>query len=171
MPRSRSCALTAAAIAAAALVAGCGGDNAAERSGARASGPAAAATPGSQFLVDAEAICKVANEKEVAAGATGIGWLSSGLFTDLDFLQEFRNIGRSALTQLRELTPPPQDERQVADALDGIDRMLKGLDKQIAGVREGKTGNGATATYENGYTDLVAAGGPLGFTECLGIVL
>ena len=165
----RDARLTLAACLAAALLTGCGGDDAAKTGSAKAAPAASAAS--SQFLADAEAICKEANEQETAAGATGIDWIYSDLYMDQDFLEEFTAVGRSALGRLRTLTAPAEDRAQYQTALDGIDRMLRGLDKQLASLRTGKDAGDALATYEHGYTDLVAAGAPIGFTECLEVVL
>jgi hypothetical protein len=137
----------------------------------RAAKPVATATPESQFLAQAEAICKDANAKESALGAPGIDWIYSDLFTDLKFLKGFTAVGRSTLDKLAELKPPAEDRAQFATALDAMETMLGGLDKQIEHVRSGKGSGDAVSIYEHGYTDLMAAGGPIGFTECLGVVL
>ena len=155
------CAATAAML----LAAGCGADEAPK---------AAAANPtpaGAQFVAEAEAICKDANAKEAAAGATGIDWIYSELYTDRGFLKEFTGVGRTALGRLRALTPPPEDRAQFETSLDAIEQMLGALEEQMAGLRRGREPKDALARYEHGYTDLVAAGGPIGFTECLGLVL
>lgn len=155
-------------------LAACGNDGDKAQGGqaaAAATKAAATATPVSQFIAEAEAICKEANEKESAAGATGIDWIYSDLFMDQKFLKEFTAVGRSALDRLRKLTPPAEDRAQFKTALGAIDKMLGGLEKQLASLRTGKDSGNALETYEHGYTDLVAAGGPIGLTECLEVVL
>lgn len=167
--RMRSARMFATAVLAAVLVAGCGGDDGARTENARPD--SGAATLDSAFLARAEAICKDANQKETAVGATGIDWIHSDLVHDEAFLEKFTAVGRSALSELSELTPPEADREQFASALAAIDKMLRGLEMQIAGLRAGKDPGSGIGTYERGYTDLVAAGGPIGFTECLDIVL
>ena len=169
----RAARLTSTSLVLAALLASCGGDDGTtgRAEGAQASATVVA-TPGSPFLSHAEAICRDANEKEAALGAPGIDWIHSEHFTDLDFLVEFHAIGRSALRDLRELSPPAEDRERYSEALRAIAQMLRGLDEQITAVRDGRGGaTDAIAVYEKGYIDLAAVGGVLGFTECLGIVL
>jgi hypothetical protein len=170
--------LTAAAavmLSACLALAGCGADDGGEADGTKAAPVtttvATAASSESKFVAEAEAICAGANEKEAALGAPGVDWIHSEYFTDVDFLEDFNAIGRSALRKLRKLTPPEEDRVGYQKVLGSIAAMIRGLDKQIAGVRSGRDSGDAVEVYERGYSDLSVAGGPIGLKECLGILL
>jgi hypothetical protein len=56
---------------------------------------------------------------------------------------------------------------------DGLGRMVAALDARLETLRAG-TNAGAdkvVVEYERGYADLVAAAGPLGLSECQGVLL
>jgi hypothetical protein len=154
-------------------ITGCGddGEQATRTEAATATKAVPTATPVPRFVAEAEAICADANEKETALGAPGIDWIHSEYFTDLDFLTDFNAIGRSSLRKLRKLAPPEEDREGYETVLASIAEMVRGLDKQIAAVRSGGDAYDAVKVYERGYLDLAAAGGRLGLTECLGILL
>ena len=158
---------------AAAAGTGCGGDDAGDstRSEPGAAATATAVPSATGFVAEAEAICARANEQEAALGAPGVGWINSEYVEDLDFLEDFNAIGRSALRELRKLAAPDQHRERFATVLESIARMARGIDKQIGGLRTGRAGGDAVEIYERGYMDLAAAGGPIGFSECLGILL
>ena len=53
---------------------------------------------------------------------------------------------------------------------DALGRMVAALDSRLEILRAGKGKNDAVE-YERGYFDLVAAAGPLGLSECQGVLL
>jgi hypothetical protein len=153
--------IVAAAIAAAALSA-CGDDDA---SGAKAPDVHAA------FVAKADAICKTANDKETALGAEGAGWMHTEQYEDVEFLEAFNDAGRVALADLRKLDPPAEDRARMTAMTDALGRMVAALDARLEVLRAGERENDAVIEYERGYGDLVAAAGPLGLSECQGVLL
>jgi hypothetical protein len=152
-----------AALIAAATVAACGGDDAA---------PAAkTADTHAAFVAEADAICKTANDMEAALGAEGSGWLFGEQFDDAEFLGAFNDAGRVALGDLKKLDPPAEDQARVKAMTDALGRMVAALDSRLEILRAGKGKNDAVREYERGYFDLVAAAGPLGLSECQGVLL
>ena len=141
----------------------CGSDD--EAPAAKGAGAHAA------FVADADAICKTANDKEAALGAEGAGWMFGEQFDDIEFLEAFTDAGRVALGDLKKLDPPAEDGARMAAMTDGLGRMVAALDSRIAILRAGKGANDAIREYERGYMDLVAAAGPLGLSECQGVLL
>ena len=152
-------------------LAGCGGDDGAGTTSGTKAGESAPAKPG--YVAQADAICREANEAEAALGADGIGWIYTEQFDDAEFLADFKAIGESALRDLRKLTPPPGDEALATAALDSIDRMVAALDERVANLRAGKDTRSAAQIreYDLGYKDLAVAAGPLGLSECQGLLV
>ena len=158
------------AILAALALAGCGSDD--DENTPDQTKPAAATSAKSDYVKQADAICKAANEKEAALGAEGVGWIYEKQFDDVDFLTDFVAVGREALGDLTTLTPPPESKEQAAAVVDAIQRMVKALDSRIAALRAGKKSSAAhIKAYDAGYKDLAVAAGPLGLSECQGILL
>jgi hypothetical protein len=152
-----------AAVLAAATLSACGGDDTA---------PAAKTPdPHAAFVAEADAICKTANDKEAALGAEGPGWMFTEQFDDAEFLAAFNNAGRVALADLRKLDPPAEDRARMRVMTDALGRMVAALDSRLEILRAGKGQNDAIVEYERGYSDLVAAAGPLGLSECQGVLL
>ena len=54
---------------------------------------------------------------------------------------------------------------------DALGRMVAALDSRLEVLRAGRGKNDAVIEYERGYSDLVAAAGPLGLSECQGVLL
>lgn len=155
--------LIVAAVIAAATIGGCGGGDAK---------PVAKAPDAHAALVaEADAICETANEKEAALGAEGPGWMFGEQFDDVDFLGAFNDAGRVALGELRKLDPPAEDRARMKALTDALGRMVAALDSRLEILRAGKGQNDAVLEYERGYSDLVAAAGPLGLSECQGVLL
>ena len=152
-----------AAVLAAAALAACGGDGEAPA--------ASAADAHAAFVADADAICKTANDKEAALGAEGPGFMFGEQFDDVEFLEAFTDAGRVALGDLKKLHPPAEDGARMTSLTDGLGRMVAALDSRLAILRAGKGTNDAIREYERGYQDLVAAAGPLGLSECQGVLL
>lgn len=156
-------ALAVSAVIGGAALTGCGGGDVA---------PAAkAAKAHAAFVADADAICKTANEKEAALGAEGPGWMFGEQFDDREFLESFTAAGRVALGDLRKLDPPAEDGARMTAMTDGLGRMVAALDSRLDLLRAGKGTGNAIREYERGYFDLVAAAGPLGLSECQGVLL
>jgi hypothetical protein len=153
--------IVAAAIAAATL-SGCGGD---------APPAAKTADPHAAFVAEADAICKTANDKEAALGAEGPGWMFTKQFDDTEFLAAFNDAGRVALGDLKKLDPPAEDRARMKFVTDALGRMVAALDSRLEVLRAGRGESDAVREYERGYSDLVAAAGPLGLSECQGVLL
>ena len=164
MLRSR---LVLGGVLAALAFAGCGGDDAEKADTAKAS----AKPPG--FVAKADAICAEANKQERALGAVEVDWIYHEPFSDPEFLAEFTAIGASAVEQLQRLKPPPGDEKLMAAMLSAITRMVTVLEERTADLRSGKDKHHSEQmnAYLTGYSDLAVAAGPLGLTECQGLVL
>jgi hypothetical protein len=155
--------LIVAAMIAAATLTACGGDDAA---------PAAKTVDAHAALVaEADAICKTANDKEAALGAEGSGWMFGEQFDDAEFLEAFNDAGRVALGDLKKLDPPAEDQARMKVMTDALGRMVAALDSRLEILRAGKGQNDAVREYERGYSDLVTAAGPLGLSECQGLLL
>ena len=159
MPRAS---LIVAAVIAGAAITACGD------AGAPAAQPADAHAA---FVAAADAICRTANDKEAALGAEGAGWMFGEQYDDIEFLAAFNEARRVALGDLRKLDPPPEDRARMAAMIDGLARMVAALDSRLEVPRAGRRENKAEIQYERGYTDLVAAAGPLGLRECQGVLL
>ena len=159
---TRTAFVVAAVIAVAAITA-CGADDA-----TRAAKPPDAHAA---FVAAADAICKKANDKEAALGAEGAGWMHSEQYDDVEFLAAFNDAGRVALADLRKLDPPAEDRARMAVMTDALGRMVAALDSRLEVLRAGRRENDAVIEYERGYGDLVAAAGPLGLSECQGVLL
>ena len=148
-------------------ISGCGGDDddAEPAGGGRASHQA--------FVSEAVAICVDANAKEVELGAQGPGWVYGEQFDDPEYLADFIAVGRAALRELRALTPPEADAEPMQEVTDSVAMMVRALDGRLAALRAGRRGNIAAFTrpYLRGYGDLTSAAGPLGLTECQGLLL
>ena len=157
-------AVIVAAVIAAATITACGDDD----DDTRAAKPADAHAA---FVAAADAICKTANDKEAALGAKGVDWMRSEQYDDVKFLAAFNDAGRVALGDLRKLDPPPEDRSQLALMTDGLGRMVAALDARLEALRAGRNENNAVRQYVRGYGDLVAAAGPLGLSECQGVLL
>ena len=156
-------AFVVAALIAATTLAACGGDD--EQTAGKAPDAHAA------FVAKADASCKRANDKETALGAEGPGWLHGEQFNDAKFLAAFSDVGRVALADLKKLDPPAEDRARMKVMTDALGRMVGALDSQVEIVRTGKPASDAVKDYENGYYDLVTAAGPLGLSECQGVLL
>jgi hypothetical protein len=152
-----------AAVVVGATLTGCGGDG--EAPAAKAPDAHAA------FVAEADAICKTANEKEAALGAEGPGWMYSEQYDDAEFLEAFNDGGRVALGDLRKLDPPAEDRARMRAMTDALGRMVAALDARLEVLRAGNNENDAVREYERGYSDLVTAAGPLGLSECQGVLL
>jgi hypothetical protein len=163
--------------AVAVAIAGCGGDDAGtdNSSAARPTSSAASGESAAKqaYIAKADAICRDANEKESALGAVGVDFVHHEQFDDPDFLADFTPIGAEALRELKALTPPAGDEEQAEAVLAAIDRMIQTLQERTADLRAGKDKRRADQVreYLNGYSDLAVAAGPLGLSECQGLVL
>ena len=156
-------ALIVAAVIAAATLTACGGDDTA---------PAAkAADAHAAFVAEADAICKQANDKEAALGAEGPGWMFSEQYDDAEFLAAFNDAGRLALGDLKKLDPPAEDRARMKAMTDALGRMVAALDSRLEVLRAGKNESDAVRDYESGFLDLVTAAGPLGLSECQGVLL
>ncbi len=153
--------IVAAAIAGAALSA-CGDDD---------EPTAKAPEVHAAFVAKADAICKTANDKEAALGAEGAGWMHTEQYDDVEFLEAFNDAGRVALADLRKLDTPAEDRARMASMTDALGRMVAALDSRLEVLRAGERENDAVIEYERGYGDLVAAAGPLGLSECQGVLL
>ena len=163
MPTSTrfSCLALVAAIA----LSGCGGDD--EKSAA----PATNATD-QGFVAKADAICAEGNKKEAALGAPGPGWIYEKQFDDREFLVAFNAVGRTTLRGLRQLRPPADQREAFTTVVESIDRMVRALDARIAGLKARKRDPSTQVnSYYSAYSDLAAAAGRLGFTECQGVLL
>lgn len=154
-------------VALAATLAGCGGGD--PPSGKRATRPAAAPS----YISKADAICREANEKETALGAEGPGWMYSEQFDDPEFLADFTAIGHATRRKLEALTPPAADRDKATAMLASIDRMLGAIDARVKDLRAGRTDKTSKHLneYESAYVDLAVAAGPLGVSECQGLLL
>ncbi len=155
-------ATVAGVLCVAALAAsGCGGDDGGDR-----------ATAPQRFVEQADAICAEANKKEEALGAPGPGWVYEGQFDDRAFLTEFNAIGRMALRRLEKLKPPAEQREVFATVVSSIRVMVRALDGRIAGIKTGKGDHSAQKNaYYSAYTDLAAAAGRIGLSECQGVLL
>jgi hypothetical protein len=151
------------AVIAGAAITACGDDDA-----PRAAKPADAHAA---FVAAADAICRTANEKEAALGAEGVGWIYSEQYDDVEFLGAFNEAGRVALGDLQKLDPPPEDRARTVSLTDALGRMVAALDSRLEVLRSGRNESDAVIEYERGYGDLVAAAGPLGLSECQGVLL
>jgi hypothetical protein len=160
---TRRTGLVVAALIAGTAISACGGDDATP--GAKAPDAHAA------FVAKADAICKTANDKEAALGAEGAGWMFGGQYDDVEFLEAFNEAGRVALADLRKLDPPAEDRARMAAMTDALGRMVAALDARLEVLRAGKRENDSVIEYERGYADLVTAAGPLGLSECQGVLL
>ena len=152
-----------AAVIAGAAITACGDD---DRPPAAAAADAHAA-----FVEEADAICKTANDQEAALGAEGPGWMFTDQYDDVEFLEAFNEAGRVALGELKKLDPPAEDRARVIAMTDGLGRMVAALDSRLEALRAGERELEALEEYEHGYGDLVAAAGPLGLSECQGVLL
>lgn len=92
-------------------------------------------------------------------------------FDDAEFLAAFNDAGRVALGDLRKLDAPAEDRARMKVMTDALGRMVAALDSRLEILRAGKGQNDAVTEYEHGYSDLVAAAGPLGLSECQGVLL
>jgi hypothetical protein len=92
-------------------------------------------------------------------------------YDDAEFLEAFNDAGRVALADLRKLEPPAEDQARMKAMTDGLGRMVAALDARLEILRAGESENDAVIEYERGYLDLVAAAGPLGLSECQGVLL
>lgn len=158
------------AVLAALLIGGCADEDASNKDSV-----GSAATPAdasAAYIAEADAICREANEKERALGAEGPGWMYSGQFDDAKFLADFNAIARDALRELKALTPPAEDREKAEAMTEAIDRMADAINVRIKDLRAGRTDSSAQLKkYEHGYTDLAVAAGPLGLSECQGLLL
>jgi hypothetical protein len=151
--------LVIATLAVAAFgVAGCGGDE--ER-----------ALSKQEFVAKADAICADANRKEAGIVREGLGWHYGPKFSDPELMTRFTAAGRDALRRLRGLEPPEKEREVVRDVLANIEKALGAIDKQIAASRAGKKDakSANVRAYETAYTDLGAAAGRSGLTQCQGV--
>jgi hypothetical protein len=155
--------LIVAALIAGTAISACGGDDAA---------PAAKAPDAhAAFVAKADAICKAANDKEAALGAEGPGWMFTDQYEDVEFLDAFNEAGRVALADLRKLDPPAEDRARMGAMTDALGRMVAALDARLEVLRAGRREVRSVVEYERGYGDLVASAGPLGLSECQGLLL
>jgi hypothetical protein len=155
--------LIVAAVIAGVAITACGGDE--------GTPPAKPADAHAAFVAAADAICKTANDKEAALGAQGAGWMFGEQYDDVEFLAAFNEAGRVALGDLRKLDPPLEDRARMAALTDALARMVAALDSRLEVLQAGRREKEAVVEYERGYGDLVAAAGPLGLSECQGVLL
>jgi hypothetical protein len=147
---------------------GCGGGDAGQT-------PArdAQRTRDHSYVATADAICAEANRKEAALGTRGPGWIYDAQFDDAEFLGGLTTIGRTTLERLRGLDPPAEDRAAARAVTSSIARMLRALEDHRAALQGGRKDDraGSIRLYEAGYADLSVAAGPLGLTECQGVLL
>lgn len=160
--------LIPALVALALAVAGCGGG---EGGGTAAAQPSRAEAG---YVAQADAICKRANEEEAALVVEDdASWILDEQFDDPEFLETFTAVGARAVERLRDLEPPAEDREQAAAMMAALDRMTEALQDRAREVSRGRGRRAAELRnqYVSGYSDLVVAAGPLGLSECQGLLL
>lgn len=138
------------------LLAGCGGDDADE-------GPST-----EEFIAQADAICKQAEKKQAALGASGANGVYGDNFSDAAFLVRHNAVTRHGLKRLRALDAPGEEQEAFGALLSAVKGTVVSIDTQIAALRAGDrpTQSKANKDFQKSYGDVVAAAGAAGLTQC-----
>ena len=116
-----------------------------------------------EYITQADAICKEADQRESEAGAPGAtGEIKTRV------LEDVVAIDGEALAELRQLEAPEEDADEVAQIVSDLEAVHSTREDQLAAVQSNDTQ--AESDAENAFftasTDLGASAGAYGLTSC-----
>jgi hypothetical protein len=149
------------ALAAAAVLAGCGGDSDSTSS-------TTASQPTDQLVQQADAICKRENAKRPKAPNIPVDPSPQQLEAAADYFETDLEVTQDTLNQLSELAPPEGHEEQWTTVLDGVQVIVDNYPALIDAAKAGdkQAFIDALGPIQGGTQDLAPAAADIGLRVC-----